>query len=403
MLNKCGVMRRISVRALTIKQAPQVSTSSSVLNNSINNAKNIENVEALPNLKTMGSVKMEAVGIPPSAMTIGVPPSLPVYVRRRTLLTIQGKHENITASSETIQFLKRFVLGNFVSRYQKLIGTEPFSLMVTSNPLTVFPSLFRNGTSKSFASIKLDGINDWALLKSDALHAYSGPSININMYRLPKKISSQLSRRLKLSTKELTGLFHWARSGFTFVTGRGSIGLVGNGVIYSVNIAEGEELSINRNSLVAISVNGPYDLQNCVVKYTHPMSNRDREVVIFPPPPKIAQIRTLSELVTNVKYYWSKVLSLFQKFGRQPSNVLVGQLEFVRVIGPRSVLVQSGSPYQSFERNFLLPKFGVSKFQTPERTPSDFLNVVSIDPKEGPSISSVTDFKDAVRNIEKRN
>lgn len=406
------VLHRSSIRALTIKQAPHVSNSTSVLNNSISNTSNIESVEDLPNLKSMGTVKMEAVGVPPSAMSIGVPPSLPVYFRRRTLLAIQANHKHISLSNNTIQLFKRLFYGNFVSRYQSLIGTEPFSLMVTASPLTVLPSIFKNTTSKSFASISLDGISDWAILKPDALHIYAGPSLNIDMFRLPRQISRQLAKRLDTSTKSLTGLFHWARPGYTFVSGRGNIGISGNGVVYSVQIAEGEELSINKNNLVALSVNGPHDIQNCVIKYTYPVSDKVKEIVTTEiAPPRMAQIRNWHDFVINSKYYAWKVSKFFQKFRNQLlPKLLVGNMDFVRVIGPRSVLLQSGSPQQSFERTFHLPGLNSSNLvgvETPklpvstERAPADYLNIVSFDAEGKPSIRSTNDFKDTVKDLER--
>lgn len=405
MLNNGRLFQRQFIRALTIKQAPQVSISQSIISNSTSNAKNIEDIEALPNLKTKEAVTMEALGTPPSVMSIGTPPSLPVYVRRRTLLTIQGVYEHMSISNETRHFFKRLLYGNFVSRYQKLVGTEPFSLLVTSNPPSLLPSLYLNRSSRAFASINLDGINDWAILKPDALHAYAGPSLNIGMYRLPLRISRQLARRINLSDRESTGLFRWTRSGYTFVNGRGSIGLAANGVIYSVDVADGEEVSVNRDNLVALSVNGPYDLRNCVVNYTF---RSDGKIPVAPAPPKMAQINSWSDFVVNTKYYWWKLSSFVQRFRRDPPKLLVGYLDFVRVIGPRTILLQSGSKHQSFERNFLLPTIAPPKVTTTgppgtevEKTPSDYLNVVTIDPVKGPSIASASDFKDAVKELEK--
>lgn len=401
MLTNCGYIQRVFVRTLTIKQAPQVSSSVSVLSNSISDAKNIENVEALPNLKTMGTVKMEAVGTPPSVLTVGTPPSLPLFVRRRTILTIQGNHQNISASNETIHWFKRLIHGNFVSRYQKLLGTEPFSVLVTSSSPTIFPSLFLNTTTKSCATINLDGVNDWAFFKPHALHAYSGPSLNIDIYRLPKRISLQLSRRLKLSSKDSTGLYHWSRSGYTFVNGRGSVALVGNGVIYSVNIADGEELLINREHLLGLSVNGPYDLQNCVAKYSYSLKKAEKTIIAETPPPKMAQVTSWSDFVVNAKYYWWKVSSFLATVKNKSPDVLVGNQTFLRVVGPRTVLLQSGGSHQSFERNHQLPTLGQEEVQEPVLTSSDFLNIVTIDPKNGPTISSVSDFKDTVQDLQK--
>lgn len=396
MQNRVCFTQQQFARWLTIQQGPQVSISKSVFNNSKINSKNIGNVEALPNFKSMGSVTMEAVGVPPSAMAVGVPPSLPVYVRRGTILTIQGDHKQIAASNIMILFLKRLFYGNFVSRYQKLISTEPFSLLVTSNSPTLFPSLFLNSTSKSFASVGLDGLNDWAILKRDALHIYSGPSLNIGMFKLPNKISRQLAKRLDLSRKENTGLFHWGKSGFTFVNGRGSIGLVGNGVIYSVEVAEGDELSVNKDSLVAVSVNGPYDLQNCIIRYAYPVAKENIKFMTNAPL-RIAQPRSLKAFLTNTKFYFWKLFSTFKKLRSDTSNA---STNFVRVIGPRSILLQSGNPNQSFEPHFMPSTH--AKLSESQKTSGDYLNIVTIDRDGFPKISSTKDFKDTVQKIEKR-
>lgn len=391
----CSTQRQFA-RTLTIKQAPLISASKSVLSNSITNLKNTENVEALPNLTSMGTVTMEAIGSLQSAMTVGIPPSLPLYVRRNTILTIQGSHEHIAASNVTIMFFKRLLYGNFVSRYQKLMSTEPISLLVTSNYPTSFPSLFLNSTSKSFASVNLDGINDWAILKPDALHIYSGPSLNIGMFKLPNKISRQLAKRTNLG-KETTGLFHWAKSGYTFVSGRGNIGLVGNGVIYSVDIAEGDELTVNRDNLVAVSVNGPYDLQNCIIRHRFPVPKGDKKITTIAPQ-RTAHVNSWNDFVKNTKYYFWKVLSIFQKLrgGRESSKGLVN---FVHVLGPRSILIQSGSLNLSLKRDFLLPS-GLSKLPESKKTSADYLNIVTFD-HDGPKISSTKDFKETVKELEK--
>lgn len=403
MARNCTCLQLLATRALTIKQAPHVIDSTSTFNNFVSNKSNLRSVEELPNLKSMGALKMEAIGNPPSAMSIGIPPSLPIYFRRHTLLAIQGDPLHISITNATVHFLKRLLFGNFVSRFQKLVGTEPLSLIVTSTPVSRLPSIIKNTTNKSFASLALDGICDWAILKPDALHVYAGPSVNIELYGLPRKISRQLARHLGTTGKESTGLFRWTRAGYTFVSGRGNIGIAGNGVIYALQIAEGEELSINRENLVGLSVNGPHDLQNCVIKYSHPVSEGVRKNIPASfTPPRVARVSSWHDFVINSKFYYWMFRGFLDNLRLKAPQHLVGNMDFVRVIGPRSILMQSGGSQQSFESSFKLGSTkGVKPTAQEERSPADYLNVVTIDASGKPSIESTADFRDRVAELEK--
>lgn len=395
-------------RHLNINQAPLVSSPVSVAYNSLSKADALLNVENLPNLKTMEHLEFEAVGEPPSAMSVGIPPSVPVYVRRKTLLTIQGNPLHMSISKYLLNPVKGFFYGNFTSRYEKLIATEPFTVMVSADAPSLLPRLFSRTTQKSFASISLDGETDWALLKRDALHIYGGPSLYVGKYALPGKISRQLAQRLGMATRETTGLFNWFRSGYNFVNGRGIIGLVGNGVLYTATVAEGEELAVNKNNLVGLTVNGPHDLQNCVVRFSHPFKDADKAERLIVPPPQVDQIRTWRDVVTNAKFYYWRTYMFFLSLKKLTPNVLVGNQDFVRVIGPRTILIQSGAPYESFERNFRLPslKPEVTLREVPlpkhENKPQDYLNIVTIDPQKGAIIESTKDFKNSINANKER-
>lgn len=399
----CRGLQRLATRALTIRQATHVSDSKSTFNNLVSNKYNLRNIEELPNLKSMGALKMEAIGNPPSAMSIGLPPSLPIYLRRHSILAIQGDSLHITITNVTVHFLKRLLYGNFVSKFQKLVGTEPISLIVTSTPLTWLSSIVRNTTTKSFASVALDGACDWAILKPDALHLYAGPSVNVGIHALPRRISRQLARHLGTRGKESTGLFRWTRAGYTFVSGRGTIGIAGNGVIYALQIAEGDELSINRDNLVGLSVNGPHDLQNCVIQYSHPVSEEVRkESQADFTQPRVVSVRSWHDLVINSKNLYWMLRGFFDNLRSKVSRHHVGDVNFVRVIGPRSILMQSGGSNQSFESSY---KLGSPERAKPtaqmDRSPADYLNVVTIDASGNPSIQSTADFNDRVAEFQK--
>lgn len=386
---------RFLMRRLHVAPAPVVSTSVS----GPTAGPPIGEVPPLPVLDTVDQVRLEAVGVPPSVASVSVPPSVPVFVRRNTLLTIHGNWRTISASAVAPEWLKRWVYGNHVARYLRLVATGPFSLLVTADAPTAVPTLVRNVTPKSIAPVTLDGLCDWAILKRDALHVYAGPSLNIGLYPVPRRILRRLARVLGTS-RVSTGLAHWARWGYTFVSGRGVVGLVGHGLLYAASVGEGEELSVNRTSLVAVSVNGPYDLHNCVVQHSQPAS---AAVVRETPPPRMAQMSSWADVVINTKYYWWRVARVFRA---DSAGVLVGRSDFVRVLGPRTVLLQSGNPHQAFERNFRLPKDAVvalgASGASPPAKAADYLNIVTFDHTGAPSIQSTANFHEAVRAIEKK-
>lgn len=372
-------------------QAPVVST----LTSASTSESQIGEIPPLPVLDTVDQVRLEAVGQPPSVVSASVPPSVPVFVRRNTLLSIHGNWRTISASSVAPDWLKRFLYGNHVARYLRLVATDPFSLLVTANTPTLVPSFVSNVTPKSIAPVTLDGLSDWAILKRDALHIYAGPSLNIGLYPVPRRILRRFARVIGSSSRQPTGLAHWARWGYTFVSGRGVIGLAGHGLLYAATVGDGEELSVNKDSLVAVSVNGPHDLQNCVVQHSYP----GEAPVAEPVPPRMARVTSWADFVVNTKYYWWKVAHLFRS--ADTPSVLLGRTEFVRVFGPRAVLLQSGNPRQAFERNFRLPELPTAT-ETPAKSPEDYLNIVTVGQAGTPSIQSTKNFKDAVRAIEKK-
>lgn len=391
--------RLVLTRLLIINQAPAAS-SSAALNNSVSKKENLD-VENLPSLKTTDVVKLEVVGVPPSVMSVSAPPSVEVYVRKGSLLTLQGNLRHITSSFQMLSPLKRLLYGNFAASYQKLIATGPISMLVTSNSPGLLAGWFLKSTTRSFASVSLDGKNDWAILKKDALHIFAGHSLNISMHPVPRRISRKLAKTLNFSTKEYTGLHKWSRLGFTFVSGRGVLGLVGNGLVYSANLLEGEEVSICKNNLLAVSVNGPYDLQNCVVKYNYPIEKvASQSRVILPV--SIFHVKKWSDFVASCKHYYSKLSGFGTLFKSTSTNFLVGNQDFVTVIGPRTVLLQSGAPYESFERNFLLPKFPKKDMEFTKKSSSDYLHYVTFDSVKGAKIESTPDFKDSIKGVKKR-
>lgn len=395
-------------RFISISQSPPTSTGTAISSTTTSDD-NIKDVEMLVSENALETAEFKALGNPQTVLAINSPPSVPVHIRRGSLLSIYGLRGNssITSVRSTLQILnpvKRLIYGGFASSYQKLISTTQFSILVSSTSRNL--SLFKKSDNKSFVNVVVDGTNDWAILNKHALQVYSGNSLTVGMYKLPQKISKKLAKQLKVPTSTSTGLFKWTNSGYTLLTGRGQVGLVGNGSIYNVNLSADEELLINRHNLVGITVNGPFDLQNCIVKYSFPISGD--EVV---EPEKTRLLKDISEnssYLSKVSQYWAWFMQYFSVLTRFTSNskrstynFLVGNQEFIRVVGPRNILLQSNTENTHIAKPRATP-IKPADPSVPARKASDYLSYVTVQSDKGVVFESTPDFKKSIERIEKK-
>lgn len=405
--NKAMASKQLQfIRSLIISQPPTVA-----LPDHSSNTSKIENIQGneLPNKRTLNDPEFQSLGQPASVLAINSPPSVPIYIRKNSLLSIYGIDNSFMNSIkglvEFINPLKNFIYGGYVSKYQKIVSTVPFSLLVSSSSR----NLWRTNKNKSFATLLLDGTNDWAVLNNTALQAYTGGTLNVSMFRIPKNISKSLANSLKVTNATETGLFRWNNLGYAFLTGRGQVGLVGNGAIYNINLKENEEVLINRKNLLSISVNGPYDLQNCIIKYSFPVS---KPVIDTAMSQKEVPVQLNKDEITpssKVTYYWdifkrysNRLSNLFRRSKNSTYNFLVGNEDFVRVIGPRNLLLQSNSAslHSRSSNEFSTPNILNIKANIEQKS-SDFLNYVTIEPGKGAVFKSTPNFKESVQKIEK--
>lgn len=378
---------------------------------------NIKEAEELANYRALETPEFTSLGSPPSVISINSPPSVPIYLRRGSLLSIYGIQEissidSVRSSLEFPLFWKRFIYGGgFISGYQKLISTTPFSILVSS----ISRKVFGKNTSKLFVNLILDGGTDWAVLNKDAIQVYAGNSLNLGIFKIPNYISKKLSRKLKVSSRSTTGLFSWFKMGYTLITGRGNVGLVGNGNIYNLNLNENEEILINKNNLLAITVNGPYDLPNCIIKYQFPVKEsvtaKKQEII---QKPKLLEPNAWGQIIYRVNQIgnWFKTIIKFvQKYtigARETSyNYLVGNQEFIKIIGPRNLLLQSNV------QNSYIPPIRRSSSSSKvvnntepvlenKKSSNDYLSYVTIEPGKGAVFKSTPDFKETVQEIERK-
>lgn len=351
---------------------------------------------------TLENIEFQTLNKPSTVLTVNSPPSYPVYIKRGSLLSIYGPGENCLSSVRS-QFvflhpLWAMIYGGRTFQYQRLISTKSYSLLVSSIASSYW---FQRALNKTFATLELDGTNDWAIFPRDALQIYSGSSLLISLHTLPSKISRKLSQITSTPRQTSTGLFRWMQSGFTLLSGRGKAGIIATGSIYLINLKEGEDILINRKNLVAVTTNGPHDLQNCIMKYTIQLDEQSnsqyKPSIQSPSAPSTSSSSSLSSSTTiitsasaylnTLKYYWNKVSLIASRQKLTIYDQMIGNKDYIKVIGPRTLLLQtSNSEVKSYEP-FPSQRITNSENLIAEskneflRSSSDYLNYVTITPK----------------------
>ncbi|ODV63856.1 Aim24p ASCRUDRAFT_23859, partial [Ascoidea rubescens DSM 1968] len=345
----------------------------------------------------------QTIGAPPSLVSINVPPSVPIYLKKGSLLALYSKNvdnknikniisNSITGEIQIISPIRRFLLGGFPSIYQKLISTDPFTALISSN----INSKLKKKYQTSFRIIQLNGTKDWAIFPKNSLQLYYGSSLVIKNLLLPRKISKKLSLLLNIPKSSKTGLFKFLKSGYTFVTGRGYIGLTGLGEIYNFELKENEEVLVFKDNLLALTINGPRDLRNLIKKEII----RDNQYITLL---RLLRTNKISlNLILNyfkikfklLKFYFKKYSSIFYL---STYNIVGGNGGYIKIIGPTNILLQTNTgkelPISSFAKNL---KNGIDK------KPEDYLSYVTI--KDGKVVfESTPDFSETVKKIENLN
>ncbi|PVH16504.1 uncharacterized protein CXQ87_004797 [Candidozyma duobushaemuli] len=220
-------------------------------------------------------------------------------------------------------------VGQNRSTISAITSTEPTSLIVSAQTCSMFQRYVGKSSQRSFASLELNGVTDWAILQKDALQVYGGPSLVVGKHKTPKNISRAFARTSGLSGRPRTGLSTLGSRGFTFIGGRGVAALAGHGQVFAIKVKENEEILINKHNLLSISVNGPHDLENCVVgrQDSQPSitvqksSDPEPSSVFFPLPSSVEldipdELFSSSEAPTDVDAVWD--LDLRDKSVEEP-------------------------------------------------------------------------------------
>ncbi|KAG7732110.1 hypothetical protein KL948_002308 [Ogataea haglerorum] len=292
----------------------------------------------------------DTIGQTQSTLSLTVPPSVPVHVKRGSLMALFTATETKASMKDIVQSrleaqepLKRFAYGGHTSLYQRLISTVPVTLLISAYDST---SVFRRSkTSKTFCTLSLDGSVDWALFNRDSVQAYTGNSLTITIQKLPRSVSKAGVRKFGLpknSTPGLTGTFS---SGYKHVAGRGYVSLVGEGSIFRVNLNEDEEILVKKDNLFAASIGQIQDLEDgyfvSQILDKHLQAEEEEEVRVIDTRQEESVFSKAKELIYRG---WNnlhrKQQSLF--------DTIIGNGSYINVRGPRILLIQANTGKDRF-------------------------------------------------------
>lgn len=374
-----------SLRNITISTG---SNPIKTIGKTITSDESIQNVKKLANNEAIETPNL--IPIDNTILSVELPPSIPIYMKRGSLISIYGI-SNLSTSSiiNQLEFqnVMKMFYGDFNFVYSKIISTSKISMLLTSNKKN-WMNLSKVTNNKSLSVLILDGSTDWALLRKSFLQFYIGNSIKISNHLLPNTISKKLAKQQNISNSSKTGLPKWWNFSYTLLSGRGQLGITGKGSIYSINLVENEEILINKDNLLAITVNGSSDLQNCILDYS-PNSPDSKS-------PESKALKTSNFASTSspsFNKFVNKCLEIFGFITFRTKNYLIGNQRFIKVIGPRNLLIQS-------DINLKIPLVAKEDIQKPLKKfnskSKDYLNYVNVD-RSQTKITSTESFKDTLK------
>jgi len=358
---------------------------------------------------------LQVLGVSQSILSLTLPPSMPAYIKRGSIISVFASSKcgdiktSITSSLKFSQPLQRLLSHNLAPSYQRLQSLVPLNIMVsaysTGGLWRKTMSLTRSPSSNTFCNIFMDGSIDWALFDSKALHTHIGNSLFISNRIFPKVTTDG----------EPTGLSRLFKQGYTLLSGRGWISLVGEGSIFKLKLEKEEEILVKRKNLLACTIKDPSDLKvgsftltdvNSKTLSQQKLDDTATQAELF----KIKTLITKTEnhtpkMLDEVKALYLKLRFNMRKlFGRL--NIAFGNGTYIKIRGPRLFLINSGtgrdifqygstlSKYTGDTTKLLKPSMNESEKLIPTLTEDDNLSVLSIkkdgaiDPKNSPEFKN---------------
>ncbi|KAF2671096.1 hypothetical protein BT63DRAFT_477646 [Microthyrium microscopicum] len=242
----------------------------------------------------------EVLGTPFSLLSVKLSPSQILYTRRGTLVALNGSPENAISTLSIFSPLRRAAVG-IPFLYQKISSTSPLTAIIGTNK-----------TASSFTTVHLDGRTDWIVAQRNGLVSWTGHNLIVK-----PKLNFSMS------------IAHWSN---THITGRGLIGLIGNGQVYQINLAANEDYVVHPKHVLAYSLNE-----------TAPQAYRFKSNVFR------FQIPSLSSLLPDTRFIreirktpaWQFLAEALYTIRTWARRSIWGDRLFLRFRGPTTILVQS--------------------------------------------------------------
>ncbi|VEU21055.1 DEKNAAC102024 [Brettanomyces naardenensis] len=374
-----------------------------------------------------------ALGNPQSTLSLTVPPSIPIYVKRGSLMSLFAASSGakidstVTSNLKILHPLRRFFNGGITSTYQRLLSTVPLNLLVSAYPKGgILSTITGNSTkiesTKTFCNIAMDGTMDWALFQPNSLHVYTGNTLLITSQKFPKKTTVLAPKKKKVDT----GLSSFFQPGYSRITGRGYISLVGSGSIFKLGLAENEEVYIKKGNVLASTIRDSTEFSSgyFIAEQLNNKTFEQRKSEEEKLENRQSEINLLTErtedytpnFLDKLESWIMKLTTSISKSSGRVARNIAGNGSYIKVKGPRMLLIQTGSGEDQFIYNSITrrsKKFGSSiedserfvkkerDLTRPETSNGDNLSIVTIKSDGTVTHRNTEDFSDEVSRIEK--
>ncbi|CDO94375.1 unnamed protein product [Kluyveromyces dobzhanskii CBS 2104] len=257
------------------------------------------------------TTQFQLLGDDPTLASIQVSPSIPLYVRHNSLVSI---HDSDRLSNVKLSYKNRFAFwpALSLSRFDKLVGTNTFNCLVSSRR-----------SSDTLSVLQLDGTHDWIVLNPQSIVSFEeNSSLSIQWYHKWLNYFKWVSNKVTVFTS------------YRKLSGRGNVLLNGIGSIYKLELnSEDDQILLQKDRLLAINGLNKLDFQQAV---TFEQTSKSLE-----PEP----VHETSDGKAHENFFvetWNGLWGFLETHWNSNSNT-----DFVRVKGPRTLLVQTDAKSRS--------------------------------------------------------
>ncbi|SCU97125.1 LAMI_0F08966g1_1 [Lachancea mirantina] len=346
------------------------------------------------------STRCRILGQPPTLASVSVPASVPFYVRRGCLVSISDAPDVILSHTWAGPVTKFLRYGSLrPALYHEIVAPEQFNALVAPNVgaawlgASVAAWLGVSATPfRTLCLLDLDGTSDWCVFGRDAVIAYE------------RNTSLEVRDRPLFSLSGVGGKHTALPAKHQIIQGRGNILLSGAGSVYTITLDTAEDDTILRSEhLLGISGTSRAEIASAITTdFSCIEAGTSRQTAVSTEVENESEF-DLKQFVSMTK---NGIVATWNYAKRVYSNYINGTTKFLRIKGPRTILVQSS--YNAF-----LPATPMSRPRiegttipphesTPKAGPDTYLNYVTVSRDGSVEFKSTPNFQRVVHEIEER-